>query len=132
MSDVIANPPYPNPAFVKPGNHTFNTQLPLPDELRFNTWLKENNVPFNPRESVTDYDMRGFWSALQQGNPIAQSSVNPNDQQMHYPDYWKTPYHPSFSSDSQWASPTAPTWNDKDQLVGPDGAVLYDERARSR
>ncbi len=129
MSDLVSNPAYPNPAWVRPGDHTFNTPLSLRDEITFNKWVQDNKVPFDAKAPISDYDMRGFWQGLQNGDPIAQSSVNPNDQQMHYPDYWKTPYHQSFSSDSQWASPLAPSWNEKDQLVAPDGTVIFDERA---
>ena len=74
--------------------------------------------------------MRGFYKAMLAGNSMATSAVNPNDQKLHYPDYWKTPYHKSFSNESQWADPAkAPRWNEKDQLVMPDGTVVFDERA---
>lgn len=124
-------PPMPNAQYVIPGNHVFNTQLPLRDELGFNQWLQENKVPFDPRAPVSDYDMRGFYQALQSGDPRATSGMNPNDSQMHYPDYWKTPYHETFSRDSQWALPTAPAWNEQDQLVDQQGNVVYDERAKN-
>lgn len=80
-----------------------------------------------------DYDMRGFWKALQAGDPLAQAAIDPNDQRMHYPDYWKTPYHETFSAESQWADPKkAPSWNDKDQLVMPDGTVIFDDREANK
>ena len=92
-------------------------------------------MPFDPdAKGPTDYDMRGFWSGLQSGDPRAMSAVDPNDGQMHYTDTWKTPYHETFSADSQWGSPSlgAPTWNDSDQLVTGDGKVLYDDRAAGK
>jgi hypothetical protein len=49
---------------------------------------------------------------------------------MHYPDYWKTPLHETFSADSQWAGPVAPMWNELDQLISPGGRILFDERNR--
>lgn len=119
-----------NSPYVSEGAGGFNTQLPPLQEMMFRNWVSQNKVPFDPGAGVTDYDMRGFWSALQGGHPKAVSAVNQNDGQMHYPDYWKTPYHESFSGDSQWAGPNAPKWNDKDQLVAPDGKVIYDERKR--
>lgn len=119
-----------NSAWLKPGDHTYNTPLSPLQEMRFRQWLAQNNVPFDPNQKDADYDMRGFWSALQRGDSIAKSAVDPNDNRMHYPDYWKTPYHESFSAESQWADPAkAPHWNEKDQLVTPDGAVIYDDRA---
>lgn len=76
--------------------------------------------------------MRGFYSALSNGDERASPAVDPNDGRMHYPDYWKTPYHETFSNESQWANPdTAPKWNDKDQLITTDGNVLYDDRAEN-
>lgn len=117
-----------NSPYVAQGAGNFNTQLPPLQEMQFQKWVGDNKVPFDPNARVQDYDMRGFYQALQQGHPRAVSAVNPNDSQMHYPDYWKTPYHESFSGESQWAGPVAPKWNDKDQLVAPDGRILYDER----
>lgn len=37
----------------------------------------------------------------------------------------------TFSNESQWAIENAPRWNDKDQLIAPDGTVLFDDRARN-
>lgn len=122
-----------NMQWVKPGEHTYNTPLPADQEAQFRQWVQQNSVPFDPNEAASDYDMRGFWKALQAGDPIAKSAVDPNDKQMHYPDYWKTPYHETFSAESQWADPgKAPKWNDKDQLVMPDGTVIFDDRKRPK
>lgn len=117
-----------NQAYAKPGPYT-TTLNPL-QELLFKLWLQQNAVPFDPRAATSDYDMRGFWLGSQQGDPRAAGAINPNDQQMHYPDYWKTPYHQSFSAESQWATPEAPAWNDRDQLVDKQGNVVFDERAK--
>ena len=118
-----------NKQYLKEGKHNYNTELSPKDELLFRDWLKRNDVPFDVNAATTDYDMRGFWKAYSEGDPKAKPSVNPNDKQIHYSDYWKTPYHESFSAESQWADPKkAPQWNDKDQLVLPDGTVIFDER----
>lgn len=118
-----------NQAWLQPGDHVYNTVLPPVDEARFRIWVEQNKVPFDIAAPVSDYDMRGFWKALQAGDPNALTAINPNDKELHYPDYWKTPYHESFSVESQWADPTkAPSWNDKDQLVLPDGKIVFDER----
>lgn len=120
-----------NSAWLKPGDNNYNTQLTTAEELSFRAWVQKNQVPFNLQNNVTDYDMRGFYKALLAGDPRAKNAVNPNDNRLHYPDYWKTPYHNSFSNESQWADPAkAPSWNDKDQLVLPDGTVVFDERAQ--
>jgi len=116
--------------YAKPGASGFNTQLDPLNEMAFRQWVARNKVPFNPDKEMTDYDMRGFYQGLQQQNPRAISSINPNDQQLHYPDWWKTPTHQTFSQDSQWAGPVAPRWNEGDQLIAPSGRILFDEKAQ--
>ena len=123
-----------NQAWLKAGSSGFATALSPQEETAFQQWVGQNKVPFDPADKgPSDYDMRGFWRALQAGDPMAKSAVDPNDSRLHYPDYWKTPYHETFSSESQWADPgKAPKWNDMDQLVAPDGKVLFDDRAKKK
>lgn len=107
-----------------------NTALDPGSEKFFRMWLAANKVPFNPDAAAPqDYDMRGFYQGLQRGNPRAQAAVDPNDARMHYPDYWKTPIHQTFSNQSQWAPPSAPQWTPEDQLA-QGGRVLFDDRRR--
>lgn len=79
------------------------------DDTAYRMWLLTNKVSESP-----DYDMRGFYNGLRAGDPAAASSINPNDQQMHFPDKWKLPNHATFSTDSQYYDPTkmknTPTW----------------------
>jgi hypothetical protein len=105
-----------------------NTKLPTLQEMQFLNWIKQNNVPFDPNAKQSDYDMRGFYRGMQQGNPMAQTAVNPNDNQLHYPDYWKTPSHQTFSAESQWAGPNASQWVNDSQLAAPSGKVVFDEK----
>jgi hypothetical protein len=122
-----------NSQYVAQGANKFQTDLTPADESAFQQWVQKNNVPFDPKATgPQDYDMRGFWKGLQNGDARAQSAVDKNDGKMHYPDYWKTPYHQTFSNESQWANGNAPGWNDKDQLVGKNGAVVYDDRAANK
>lgn len=130
-----------NSKWAKPGNYV--TDLG-PQEAEFQRWVKDNNIPFDPSDPKSDYDMRGYWKAandpaqwqaLQASGRIppgleSGTTLNPNDGQPHYPDLWKTPYHQSFSNESQWATQDAPKWNDRDQLVDKQGNVVYDERAQ--
>lgn len=104
----------------------YTTQLNPQSEMQFRKWTQMNGVRFDPDAKVSDYDLRGFWRALQAKDPRAISSINPYDKQIHYPDYWKTPYHNTFSRESQWATQDAPYWNKKDQLVDSKGKVLFD------
>lgn len=110
----------------------YGTKLNPEEETAFQDWAKKNNVPFD-NSPTSDYDMRGFYKGLTTGDPNAQSGVNQNDGKLHYSDYWKTPFHHSFSAESQFANPaTAPKWNAQDQLVDPSGKVVFDERATSQ
>lgn len=122
---ATAIPQGPSP-YAQPGAQP--TQLGPLDEMAFRQWVNQNQVPFDPNRSGQDYDMRGFYQGMQQQHPRATAAVNPNDQRMHYPDYWKMPTHKTFSQDSQWAGPIAPRWSELDQLVSPGGRILFDER----
>ncbi len=120
-----------NQAFLAEGEHSYSTELGNKEPF-FRAWVRQNSIPFDPNAAISDYDMRGFWLALQNKDPKALTAINPNDKQLHFPDYWKTPYHESFSNESQWADPAkAPRWNEQDQLVTPKGQVVFDERKRS-
>jgi GGDEF domain-containing protein len=114
----------PNAQYAKQG--PYKTDLAPDKETAFQTWVKTNNVPWQDTPNA-DYDMRGYWQAMVAGN--AKQSKNQNDGKMHFPDTWKTPYHKSFSNESQYALPNAPKWNDKDQLIDSTGKVVFDERA---
>lgn len=128
MSDIAdmlrKNAPYVSPHQMRPQN----TPLGMGDEMLFRGWLAKNNVPFDPEAQSTDYDMRGFYKGLQSGDPRAQAAVDPNDSRLHYPDFWKTPAHQTFSNESQWAKPMAPQWTPDDKLAAPSGRILYDDR----
>ncbi len=107
-------------------------QLNPLEELAFRQWVAQNNVPFNPDANGSDYDMRGYWRGLQQGNPQAvPTQVNPNDNRQHFTDYYKTPLHQSFSNESQFAGPNAPQWINDSQLAAPNGQVVFDERRKA-
>jgi hypothetical protein len=119
-------PSFP-PFGVQPG---YATQLDPMAEFQFRDWVQKNNVPFNPdAQGPTDYDMRGYYQGLMNGNPMAQpTEINPNDNRPHYTDYYKTPLHQTFSAGSQWAGEGAPQWANDSQLAAPNGRVLFDEK----
>lgn len=116
-----------NQQYINPSApQQYNTPLPQADELAFRSWVQQNRVPFNPdSKAPQDYDMRGFFRGLQGGDPAAQSAVNQYDKQLHFPDKWKTPYHETFSNESQWANKDAPRWSDGDILSNSSGRVLF-------
>ncbi len=118
-----------NMQYAKPSRIGYITQLSEKETIPFLKWTRDNKVPYD-RSQQADYDMPGFWRALTSGNQLAKTAVDPNDNRIHYPDYWKTPYHQTFSNESQWATPGAPSWNEHDQLVLPNGRVIFDDKAQ--
>jgi hypothetical protein len=119
--------PPSNAPYVRQTPATYRTELTPMEEQMFQAWVAKNNVP----TAGNDYDMRGFFRAMLSGDPRAASAIDPNDSRMHYPDTWKTPSHETFSRDSQWALPNSPAWNEQDQLVGPGGRIVFDDRKKS-
>lgn len=115
-----------NSQWAKPG--PYNTQLPANQEAAFRKWLADKHVPFDPAQPTQDYDMRGFYQGLLGGDPVAQTAIDPNDKRLHFPDKWKTPNHRTFSAESKYALPNAPTWQG-DQLIGPNGVTMWDDTA---
>ena len=116
-----------NMAYANPQWQQQLAQLSPEQEAAFLQWVQSKNVPFDPTDKTSDYDMRGFYLGLMSGDTKAQSGVNPVTQSLHYPDYYKTPYHESFSAESQWATEGAPTWQD-DKLVNSSGEVIFQDR----
>jgi hypothetical protein len=116
-----------NMAYANPQWQQQLAQLTPEQETAFLAWVKSNKVPFDPSDPTPDYDMRGFYQGVMSGDPKAQSGFNPATQSLHYPDYYKTPYHESFSAESQYATEGAPTWQD-DKLVSPSGKVIFQDK----
>jgi hypothetical protein len=84
----------------------------------------------------SDYDLRGQWLAsklgldpggnLSQGQPLTVDKLDGP----HGSDVWKTPSHRTFSNESKYSiTGRDPSWNARDQLLSPTGAVLADEGA---
>lgn len=110
------------------------TTLDPATEQAFQAWVTQNDIPFMPQsKDPQDYDMRGFYQGLMAGDPVAQTATNANDGLMHFPDKWKTPYHHSFSAESQYANSSAPVWINDTQAADPKtGDVTWDERYMGR
>jgi hypothetical protein len=116
----------PTPDIAAQGPQNYSTPLSATEEPAFQNWLKTNQIPYKD-EPQADYDMRGFYKAAQFGDPRATQSLNAGDQQMHFPDTWKTPYHTGFSNESMYAPQSAPRW-EEDVLKSAGGKVVSDER----
>lgn len=102
----ILDPVHPSRTFKFNPPHiynisTFNTILTPSEEKWFDSWKKTNA----PNDSGDDYDWRGAF----------KSGMTP-DGNGHWPDAFKKPNHPTFSSDSVYASlkpELVGTWHDK-------------------
>jgi hypothetical protein len=104
-----------------PDNPDYKTPLSPEDELKFQVWVKKNKIPFDDSPQ-SDYDMRGFWKAQQEGDPDAVRSTK----NKHFPDTYKTPFHKTFSNESIYAADNAPHW-DGNRLIDVNGNVVADE-----
>lgn len=95
----------------------YQTNLSPQQQAQFALWAAQNNVPVD-LSKASDYDMTGFYQAMQQGQ--AASAVSPVDNRMHYTDTFKTPLHETLSAESKYAPPGAPSWQGN-MLVNPNG-----------
>lgn len=87
--------------YAKPG--PYQTKLSPQQEMAFRQWIAQNRVPFNPNAKVSDYDMRGYWKAMQAGKaPAWQGGAT------HFTDTFKTPYDTTFSRQSMYSTALNP------------------------
>lgn len=101
--------------YAKPGPYV--TPLEPAEEAKFEKWVKDNKIPWKDSPN-SDYDMRGYWKAMVAGDKYAHTEINKQDHKPHYPDTWKTPYHKTFSNESQYALPNAGHW-EGDTFIPP-------------
>jgi hypothetical protein len=127
----MAAPPAAGLSYAKPGSYV--TKLPPDQETEFRKWVSDNKIPNETASGKADptftagdqtYDMRGYWLAMKNGDSRAKRDGNT----YHFPDIWKTPYHQSFSNESQYATTDAPRW-DGNRLVDKSGKVVFEEGA---
>ncbi len=117
--------PQRSPEYQNHPRISYVTKLPDDMHQQFLQWVQQNHVPYDPGPHA-DYDMPGFWLALMSGDKQATSGISPVDGRLHFTDYFKTPYHRSFSNQSKYStSPDDPRWVGR-QLIYK-GNVLYEE-----
>ncbi len=104
-----------------PGTQSLLTTLPPHEEAAFQQWMRTGGVP-----ASNDYDMRGYWKALQKGL-APPPRIDPNDGRLHYPDTFKLP---GLSSESRYAGKDAPSWKG-DRLISPSGRVVFEDTPQS-
>lgn len=106
-----------NKPWAKSGPYV--TKLSDTDEKAYRIWLSEvsNTVGREQHPDDPTYDMRGLFKKVLSGKTPLDLS-----QGAHFPDTYKTPYHPTFSNESRYAKEDAPRWNG-DVLYDKDGSV---------
>jgi hypothetical protein len=91
----------------------FQTKLKPAQEHMYNKWLsataQDTGIDYDPNDA--SYDMRGYWKDV-----VAPGRFKRMGKGQHFPDTYKTPYHPTFSRESKFANENAPLWKD-DVLV---------------
>jgi hypothetical protein len=93
----------------------YNTKLSDEDEAKYQQWAKDNK-----REKDTyDYDMRGAWKEGITADPSG-----------HFPDTYKKPNHPTFSHESQYATPENPGGHWEQDETGTETLKPYDPRLK--
>ena len=115
-----------NKAYAKPNWQTQLAKLTPEQEQAFLKWVQANKVPFDPKDKYPDYDMRSYYLSLQNAN-TPKAGINPTTGTLHFPDTYKTPYHESFSAESQMAGEGAPSWKGS-KLVTPKGEVVFEDK----
>lgn len=121
---------------LQPGPNPFATTLTPEEEQGFANFAKQTrNLP------DVGYDLKGLYKEandknlindILQGKNTELAGMNPGTQSFHYTDKYKTPFHESFSRESQYATPEAPQWLENPnqqgfQLVDKQGNILIDE-----
>jgi len=108
-----------NLPWSRPG--PYQTQLTTAEEIAylngFHYVRQVTGTDLDPNDP--SYDMRGFWKAMQQGLVKA-----PTEKGGHFTDQFKTPSHPFFSRESQYAMPNAPYWQSVPPLSGAMDALI--------
>lgn len=111
-----------NMKWAKP-SPSYSTALKPEQEQQFSSWVSQNKKRIggaDVNDPYSDYDYRGWWLD-NKGTPAPEG---------HFTDKYKTPYHETFSNESQYAKPEAPTWQQKGNnwlLIDNAGNTLYQE-----
>jgi hypothetical protein len=107
------------PFALDPTDPSWPYQTGMTDALNraFEKWVNTNQIPFDMRAKIVDYDMRGFWLKKR------PKSWHAGD---HFPDTWKTPYDTTFSRESKYATNDNPFYWRGDKLIDErTGQVIF-------
>lgn len=103
------------------GKGPYQTKLTASQEKRFRAWVAKNHVPFDVNSKDVDYDMRGYWLAMTQGQEPAWAGGK-----THFPDTFKTPFDTTFSNQSKYSLPSNPDmWKGNNLVNNKTGQLIF-------
>lgn len=104
-----------------PNQSGYRTRLSKEDEAAFQQWFAQIRDRLGRDLDAEDpgYDYRGLWHSMRLGG--RGPGMDPSSGEIHFPDTFKTPQHPTMSAESVYAPPGAPQWNQNDVLVDAQG-----------
>lgn len=109
----------------------YRTQLPADQEAAFKKWIAGTGE--NPDDN--SYDYRGFYKAMLAGSASTaanQEGEKSGTKKIYFPDRFKTPMHPTFSSDSiYWNRQKIPEREGGLYLIKSDGTPYFIPDSRS-
>lgn len=110
-----------NQPYAKKGGYA--TELSDTEEKDYRAWLwgLSQNVGRNMNPDDPTYDMRGLYKEREKYPP----GFNADTKSIHFTDRFKTPYHPTFSRESKYATKDAPSWNSEGMLVDSFGMPTF-------
>ena len=124
--DALGTISWRNQRWAKPG--PYNTSLQLEEEKSYQNWTGDFSKKvrkMNPDDPT--YDMRGYWKE----NAKAAQGMLQGPKDAHFPDTYKTPSHKSFSNESKYAKPNAPSWKGN-KLLDSKGNIVFDENWKKK
>lgn len=136
IQSLFLDPPRKKSPYAKQGISRYQTDLNPVEEMMFQFWQQRTLKPGQWTDGKSsDYDMRGYFKAMISGDPLAKPAVNPDDNRIHFPDRWKTPYHETFSNESIYSADVAPMWKetpDEWVLISPSGRIIKKEKKQKQ
>jgi len=114
----------------------YGTPLNIKERLAYDLWKVKNQVQDDPRGFNNSYDMEGFFKDMVLNNPNKDDSgiTTLMADGIHYPDKYKTPFHPTTSNESKYKMPSMnrnwlPNGDGTYSLTDLDtGKIIRDER----
>ncbi len=91
----------------------YRTKLGMSEDIQYQAWRAANDVPDENTGFSSEYDMPGFYQEQNQDGIVQRllgamgsgSATEMKSDGLHYPDTYKTPFHPTTSNESKYKLP---------------------------